>query len=36
MLAMSKPESAVILSSIGLGFQIIGCVMANAFIGFSV
>jgi len=34
MLAMSKPESAVILSSTGLGFQIIGWVMANAFIGF--
>lgn len=34
MLAMSKPESVVILSSIGLGFQIIGWIMASTFIGF--
>lgn len=31
---MSKPESTVILSSIGLGFQIIGWILASMFIGF--
>ncbi|MGC8661484.1 MAG: hypothetical protein ACP5TZ_03160 [Nitrososphaeria archaeon] len=31
---MSKPESAVILSSIGLDFQIIGWILASVFIEF--